>query len=98
MEQPSREEIKAEAEKMRPSIEKAAAQRGWVLNENKDIADSVIEGLARNKIIHGKRYCPCRIVSVDPEVNKANICPCKASEEDVARDGHCHCYLFFKRE
>ncbi|HJJ48902.1 MAG TPA: ferredoxin:thioredoxin reductase [Methanocorpusculum sp.] len=96
MQSPSREEIRAEAEIMRPSIEKTAALRGWKLNENRDIADSVIEGLARNKIIHGKRYCPCRIVTPDPEKNKAYICPCVPSEEDVARDGHCHCYLFFK--
>lgn len=93
---PTREEIQEAAKDMRPSIEKTASVKGWSLNENHDVADSVIEGLARNKLIHGKRYCPCRLVSGDAERDRANICPCAYAEEDIARDGHCHCYLFFK--
>lgn len=94
---PTREEIKAVAEEIRPSIERVAEHKGWVLNENKDIADSVIEGLARNKILHGKRYCPCRILSADEENDRQYLCPCKGSAEDVENVGHCHCYLYFKK-
>jgi len=95
---PTREEIQEKAEKIRPAIERVATVKGWVLNENKDIADSVIEGLARSQLIYGKRYCPCRIPSGNPEEDKKIICPCQISTNDIETDGHCHCYLYFKKQ
>jgi len=95
---PSREEIEELAMKIHPAIERVATVKGWILNENKDIADSVIEGLARNQLLYGKRYCPCRIPSGDAEKDKKIICPCQFSTDDIETDGHCHCYLFFKKQ
>ena len=94
---PDREEIRALAEKIHPVIERIAEKNNWELNPLKDVADSVIEGLARNQIMRGKRYCPCRLPSGNEELDKQYICPCRPSHEDVERDGHCHCYLFMKK-
>ena len=93
---PSPDEIAALVPKVREDAEKFAKQKGWMLNPNTPIADSVIEGLARNKLLRGKRYCPCRLPSGDPEHDKQYICPCRNLEEDMQKDGHCHCYLYMK--
>lgn len=95
---PTREEIQEVAKKIRPSIEKIAIKNGWILNENKDIADSTIEGLARNKLIHGKRFCPCRIPTGDAEADKIYLCPCRDAATDIEAEGHCHCYLYMKKQ
>jgi len=95
---PTREEIQEFAEKIRPAIERVASNKGWLLNENKDIADSVIEGLARSQLLYGKRYCPCRVPSGDAEKDRKIICPCEFSTKDIETEGHCHCYLYFKKE
>ena len=94
---PPREEVLALAEKIRPVIERIAEKNNWVLNPSKDIADSVIEGLARNQILRGKRYCPCRLPSGDEGQDKQYICPCRPSHDDVEESGHCHCYLYMKK-
>jgi ferredoxin-thioredoxin reductase catalytic subunit len=95
---PAREEILEVAAQIRPSIFKIAEKKGWAVNENKDIADSAIEGLARNKIIHGKRFCPCRIPSGDEEADKNYLCPCRDALADIETAGHCHCYLYTKKQ
>ncbi|HJJ42764.1 MAG TPA: ferredoxin:thioredoxin reductase [Methanocorpusculum sp.] len=93
---PTREQIQEEAEKIRPSIEKIAIKKGWFLNNNKDVADSTIEGLARNRLIYGKRFCPCRIPTGNEEADKIYLCPCRDSGSDIEKFGHCHCHLYFK--
>lgn len=93
---PTREEILAVSAKIRPDIERVASTKGWLIIDNKDVADSVIEGLARNVIIYGKKYCPCRIHSDNEDENRRYICPCRDAVNDVEKDGHCHCYLYVK--
>lgn len=94
---PEYDEILALAEKIRPIIEHVAEKKGWTLTPQKEIADSIIEGLARNQLLHGKRYCPCRRLSGNLESDRQYICPCKMSDEDVIQNGHCHCYLYLKK-
>ena len=81
--QPTREEIKAKAEEIYPGVLRVAEVKGWGLNENKDIADSIVEGLARNVLLRGKKYCPCVLPSGDAEEDKKYICPCRNSDKDV---------------
>ncbi|HJJ35805.1 MAG TPA: ferredoxin:thioredoxin reductase [Methanocorpusculum sp.] len=94
---PEREEILKLAEEIRPAIERVAEKKGWAINPMKEVADSVIEGLARNQLLRGKRYCPCRLPSGNEETDKQFICPCRMSPEDVEKEGHCHCYLYLKK-
>ena len=59
------------------------------LNENKEIADMVKEGL---KARGG--YCPCR-----REMTEDTKCMCKEFREQIADpefEGYCHCMLYYK--
>ena len=61
------------------------------LNENKEIADMVKEGL---KARGG--YCPCR-----REVTEDTKCMCKEFREQIADpefEGYCHCMLYYKEK
>ena len=61
------------------------------LNENKEIADMVKEGL---KARGG--YCPCR-----REMTEDTKCMCKEFREQIADpecEGYCHCMLYYKEK
>ena len=61
------------------------------LNENKEIADMVKEGL---KARGG--YCPCR-----REITEDTKCMCKEFREQIADpefEGYCHCMLYYKEK
>ena len=61
------------------------------LNENKEIADMVKEGL---KARGG--YCPCR-----RGMTEDTKCMCKEFREQIADpefEGYCHCMLYYKEK
>ena len=92
-------EFLAEMDKTKKFTDKVIAQFGWVYNPNEDVNEGVLMGLARHKLLYGKRFCPCFMVTED-ENGKAQsaddrICPCKpAIEEEIPKDGKCHCQIF----
>jgi ferredoxin-thioredoxin reductase catalytic subunit/rhodanese-related sulfurtransferase len=93
------DEYKNELEKTWKFVEKVNKQFGFTQNPDSEINEGVAMGLARNKLIYGKRYCPCFIVqgATKEERNKADnrICPCKpALEVEIPNDGVCHCGIF----
>ena len=58
-------------------------------NENKDVVDSVKEGLKRTG-----GYCPCRL-----DRTEDYKCMCKEFREQIADpefEGFCHCLLYYK--
>lgn len=70
-----------------------------VNNLDEDINDSIRQGLTRNKMIYGRRFCPCFMVigntqeEQDKEDNR--LCPCTpALEVEIPKNGHCHCGIF----
>jgi len=92
-------EFKAEFEKTWTFIEKVNKTFGWVQNPNEDVNEGVAMGLARNKLMYGKRFCPCfMVIGETKEEQKAadnRICPCKpAIEKEIPEDGLCHCGIF----
>jgi ferredoxin-thioredoxin reductase catalytic subunit/rhodanese-related sulfurtransferase len=92
-------EFKAELEKTWTFIEKVNKSFDWVQNPNEDVNEGVAMGLARNKLMYGKRYCPCfMVIGETKEEQKAadnRICPCKpAIEKEIPQDGLCHCGIF----
>ncbi|WP_292661415.1 ferredoxin-thioredoxin reductase catalytic domain-containing protein [Nitratifractor sp.] len=92
-------EFQAELEKTWKFVEKVDKQFGFVQNPDNEINEGVAMGLARNKLIYGKRYCPCfMVIGETPEERKAadnRICPCKpALEKEIPEDGVCHCGIF----
>ena len=66
------------------------------LNPDKKVIDEIMKGLAENEKKYGKRYCPCRRVSGNPEEDAKKICPCFWRDQEVERDGKCFCGLFVK--
>ncbi len=84
-------------EQIRAWAKKYAKERGWVLNTDERQLNTVLRGLARNKERLGEQYCPCRLRSGDPEKDRIIICPCIYHEEEIAKEGKCHCNLFFKK-
>ena len=93
------DEFQAELEKTWSFVDKVNNQFGFVLNPNEEVNEGVAMGLARNKLIYGKRFCPCfMVIGETPEEQKAadnRICPCKpALEKEIPEDGKCHCGIF----
>jgi ferredoxin-thioredoxin reductase catalytic subunit/rhodanese-related sulfurtransferase len=93
------DEFQAELEKTWTFVDKVNNQFGFVLNPNEEVNEGVAMGLARNKMIYGKRFCPCfMVIGETPEEQKAadnRICPCKpALEKEIPEDGKCHCGIF----
>ena len=59
------------------------------LNENKEIVESIREGLKRKG-----GYCSCRV-----EITPENKCICQEFKEQIADpefEGYCHCMLYYK--
>jgi len=93
------DEFQAEFEKTWQFVEKVNKQFGFVQNPNDEVNEGVAMGLARNKLIYGKRFCPCfMVIGETKEEQKAadnRICPCKpALEKEIPEEGLCHCGIF----
>ena len=59
---------------------------------DKELLKIVQEGLAKNKKLYGKRYCPCRIEHTDD-----TVCMCKEFREQAVGTT-CHCGIYTKIE
>ena len=75
---------------------KVIKQFNWKFNPDDAVVDRIIKGLTNNKLLYGKRYCPCFV----PQFNKNDrICPCKpAIEKEIPEEGVCHCGIFCTEE
>jgi len=92
-------EFQAEMEKTEVFVQKVNKQFGFVQNPNEEVNEGVTMGLARNKMIYGKRFCPCFMVIGETKEERKEadnrICPCKpALEKEIPEDGLCHCGIF----
>ena len=56
------DEFQAEMEKTSLFVKKVNKQFGFVQNPNEEVNEGVAMGLSRNKLIYGKRFCPCFMV------------------------------------
>ena len=92
------DEFQAELEKTLKFTDKVVNQFNWSYNPQDDINEGVQMGLARNKMMYNKRFCPCFMVEeVDgkPQSVDNRICPCKpAIEKEIPEKGVCHCGIF----
>ena len=78
--------------------DKVINQFGWEYNPETEINKGVQMGLARNKIMYNKLFCPCFMVEeVDgkPQSVENRTCPCTpAIEKEIPEVGSCHCGIF----
>ncbi|MCK9473646.1 ferredoxin-thioredoxin reductase catalytic domain-containing protein [Sulfurimonas sp.] len=90
--------FQAELEKTIIFTDKVNKLFGWVYNPQEEVNEGVQMGLARNKMMYGKRFCPCFMVEVINDTPKSvedRICPCKpAIEKEIPEDGVCHCGIY----
>ena len=95
-------EFQAEMEKTIKFTDKVCNQFGWVYNPQEEVNEGVQMGLARNKMMYGKRFCPCFMVEeVDGKFKSVDdrVCPCKpAIEHEIPEEGKCHCGIFCSPE
>ena len=81
------------------NIERArvvAEEHGYMLNPDIKRTRKIANLLVKNEEEYGKRYCPCKQSHpVDP--GQDVVCPCPDMDDEIARDGHCHCWLFFRK-
>jgi len=96
------EEFKNEQNKTIEFTKKVVKSQGWDFNPDKEIVDTVIMGLTRNKMLYKKRFCPCfMVIEEDGKYKSADdrICPCKpAINDEIPNKGMCHCGIFVKKE
>lgn len=83
-------------EELRRFSEKHAKSKGFKLNPDKKLVDWILDTLLKNEKKFGFRYCPCRAITGDKEIDEKIICPCIFHEDEIRRDGTCHCGLFVK--
>lgn len=89
---PNSEEFKAELVKTIEFTDKVVKNFGYEYNPDPGINESIQHGLTRQKLMYGKRYCPCFMVQ---HTKADRVCPCKpAREEEIPTDGLCHCQIF----
>jgi len=89
---------KKEIEEIIKWYEDYAKKNGFRLNPDRATVERLIRGLLANEKKYGARYCPCRRVTGNIEEDRLKICPCKWHREEIERDGHCHCWLFFRKD
>ena len=91
--------FKSELKKTEAFAQEVCTTMGFSPNPIKEINDRIYTGLTRNKILHGKRYCPCFIVlgntTQEKEISDNRVCPCSpAIEEEIPKQGKCNCGIF----
>jgi len=76
--------------------EEYAKKSGFNLNPDKKTVERIFNGLFENEKKYGKKYCPCRRVTGNPEEDEKKVCPCFWHKDEIAKDGNCFCRLFTK--
>jgi ferredoxin-thioredoxin reductase catalytic subunit len=67
---------------------------GYVLNPDAARTLKVSNLLAKNFAEFGEYYCPCK--QSDPLDREKDVtCPCPTLADEIAKDGHCFCRLFY---
>ncbi len=81
---------------------KVVKQFNWKFNPDEEVVERILKGLTNNKLLYGKRFCPCfpveekdgKYVSSDNR-----ICPCpQAIDDEIPNKGVCHCGIFCNEE
>ena len=91
-------EFQERMEKTVKFTDKVCESRGWVYNPEEEVNEGVQMGLARNKMMYNKLFCPCFMVEEvygKPQSVDNRTCPCTpAIEKEIPEIGSCHCGIF----
>lgn len=78
-------------------VREIAAQHGYLLNPDEERIRKVVGLMTMNHSEFGKYYCPCK-QNHPLEPVKDVLCPCPEIQEEIAKDGHCFCKLFYQKK
>ena len=81
-------------ERLRRMVRRWPQVSGYHLNPDDTIVEGIVQSLTRSTMDHGVPYCPCRELTGDRTIDRANICPCDHHRAEIARDSFCRCVLF----
>ena len=77
-------------------IKKIAESQEVILNPDDQRLKKVVGLMTMNFNEFGKYYCPCKQSHpLDPD--KDLLCPCSELKDEVTKDGHCFCKLFYRK-
>ncbi len=79
-------------------IKKIANDLGYVLNSDQERVKKVVEKIATNFESYGDYFCPCKQKNQPPVIGVDVACPCQQLKDEIQKQGHCHCRLFFSPE
>lgn len=93
------EEFQIELELTKKFTDKVLEEHGLTYNPDNEVNESIQMGLTRNKLIYGKRFCPCFMVigetTKEQETSENRLCPCvPALTNEIPSKGSCHCGIF----
>ncbi|HOW72295.1 MAG TPA: ferredoxin-thioredoxin reductase catalytic domain-containing protein [Phycisphaerae bacterium] len=76
-------------------LTKIAAETGLRLNPDEARAQKVVGLMAENYHAVGEWICPCKQQHKPAQKGMDKACPCPEWLDEIAKDGHCFCRLFF---
>ncbi|MGV8118738.1 MAG: ferredoxin-thioredoxin reductase catalytic domain-containing protein [Candidatus Xenobiia bacterium LiM19] len=77
-------------------IEGIAREKDLFLNPDVERVKRVVRLMAENFTRAGEYVCPCKQSNWPPLKGREVLCPCPDMDDEIEKDGHCHCSLFFK--
>ncbi len=84
-------------EKNLKRVRNIAREKGYVLNIDEERIQKVIGLMTMNYNEFNEYYCPCKQNHpLNPQEDV--VCPCPVLDEEVKKDGHCFCRLFYRKE
>ena len=97
------DEFQVEFELTKQFTDNVLKEHGLTYNPDDEVNESIQMGLTRNKLIYGKRFCPCFMVigqTAQEQDNSENrLCPCTpALTNEIPTKGSCHCGIFCTNE
>jgi ferredoxin-thioredoxin reductase catalytic chain len=88
------DKMAAALERVTRMVNAYARKSGLRVQPDEALRRHVLQGLARNLVLHGRAYCPCREVTGEAERDRANICPCRTHMAEIDETGECECGIF----
>lgn len=81
-------------EGMKKYCKKICEMNDWILQQDEETLNDLLEGLVENKKRYGYQSCPCRFACGKRELDRDLICPCEYAPPDIEEYGTCYCNLF----
>ncbi len=76
-------------------LKKVADENGLVFNPDEARVQKVIGLMSDNYDAVAEYVCPCKQTQKPPVKGKDILCPCPDMLQEIEKDGHCFCQLFY---